>query len=132
MESGEPIIGLVESRQMEDGQINWTWTTKVPLRDDSGQIVGLVGISRGINDLMNAQKARDKLITELQTALADVKTLSGLVPICANCKKIRDDKGFWMQVESYIQRHSQAHFSHGICPDCMKKLYPEFLQNENE
>jgi PAS domain S-box-containing protein len=132
MESGEPIIGLIESRQLKDGQTNWTWTTKVPLRDDSGQIVGLVGITRGINDLMKAQTARDNLIIELQNALADVKTLSGLVPICANCKQIRDDKGYWMQLESYIQERSQARFTHGICPACMKKLYPEFLQNENE
>jgi PAS domain S-box-containing protein len=132
MESGEPIIGLVESRQLEDGQNNWTWTTKVPLRDESGQIMGLVGITREINDLMKAQTERDNLITKLQNALADVKTLSGLVPICANCKQIRDDKGFWMQVESYIQERSQARFSHGICPDCMKKLYPEFVQKEDE
>jgi PAS domain S-box-containing protein len=132
MESGEPIIGLIESRQLEDGQTNWTWTTKVPLRDDSSQIVGLVGITRDINDLMNAQTARDKLIKELQNALADVKTLSGLVPICANCKQIRDDKGFWTQVEFYIQQRSEARFTHGICPDCMKKLYPDFLQKENE
>jgi hypothetical protein len=117
---------------LEDGQTNWTWTTKVPLRDDSSQIVGLVGITRDINDLMNAQTARDKLIKELQNALADVKTLSGLVPICANCKQIRDDKGFWTQVEFYIQQRSEARFTHGICPDCMKKLYPDFLQKENE
>jgi PAS domain S-box-containing protein len=128
MESGEPIIGLIESRQLEDGQTNWTWTTKVPLRDDSGQIVGLVGITRGINDLMKAQTARDNLITELQNALADVKTLSGLVPICANCKQIRDDKGYWTQVEAYIQERSQARFTHGICPACMKKLYPNVKQ----
>jgi PAS domain S-box-containing protein len=132
MESGEPIIGLIESRQLEDGQTNWTWTTKVPLRDDNGQIVGLVGITRGINELMNTQKARDKLITELQNALADVKTLSGLVPICANCKQIRDDKGYWTQIESYIQERSQASFTHGICPACMKKLYPEFVEKGNE
>jgi hypothetical protein len=81
---------------------------------------------------MKAQTERDNLITKLQNALADVKTLSGLVPICANCKQIRDDKGFWMQVESYIQERSQARFSHGICPDCMKKLYPEFIQKEDE
>jgi PAS domain S-box-containing protein len=132
METGKPIIGLLESRPLEDGQINWTWTTKVPLSDGNGQIVGLVGITRSINDIMREQTVRDKLITDLQNALADVKTLSGLVPICANCKKIRDDKGFWMHVESYIQRHSQASFSHGICPDCMKLLYPEFMDREKE
>jgi hypothetical protein len=54
-----------------------------------------------------------------------VKSLSGLLPICASCKKIRDDKGYWSQVESYIQKHSDATFTHGICPDCVKKLYPD-------
>lgn len=62
----------------------------------------------------------------LLAALSKVKLLSGLIPICASCKKIRDDKGYWNQIESYICKHSEAEFSHGICPDCAKKLYPEF------
>ncbi|MCK5340166.1 MAG: hypothetical protein KAJ60_03780, partial [Desulfobulbaceae bacterium] len=62
----------------------------------------------------------------LQEALTKVKTLSGFIPICASCKKIRDDKGYWNQIEAYIQKHSNAEFSHGICPECLKKLYPEF------
>ncbi len=70
---------------------------------------------------------REKLIVELQDALAKIKTLRGLIPICASCKKIRDDQGYWTQVEAYIQDHSEAEFSHGICPECMKKLYPDFL-----
>ena len=75
MTSGEPIIGLVESRQLEDGQTNWTWTTKVPLRDDHGQIVGLVGISRGINDLMKAQQEREKLLANLSDSEHKFRTL---------------------------------------------------------
>jgi hypothetical protein len=73
-----------------------------------------------------AEEERERLIAELQKALSEVKTLSGLLPICASCKSIRDDKGYWKQIESYIKDHSEAEFSHGICPDCMKKLYPEF------
>jgi YesN/AraC family two-component response regulator len=69
---------------------------------------------------------REKLILELQEANAKVKTLSGFLPICASCKKIRDDKGYWNQIETYISEHSEALFSHGICPDCAKILYPEF------
>ena len=68
---------------------------------------------------------RKKVEKELRAALAEVKQLSGLLPICASCKKIRDDKGYWNQIEGYIQEHSEAVFSHGICPDCMKKLYPD-------
>jgi hypothetical protein len=57
-----------------------------------------------------------------------VKSLSGLLPICASCKKIRDDKGYWDQVESYISKHSEATFTHGICPDCIKKWYPDLAE----
>jgi hypothetical protein len=62
---------------------------------------------------------------ELQKALTKIKTLSGLLPICASCKKIRDDQGYWTQLEYYISEHSEAEFTHGCCPECMKKLYPE-------
>jgi len=67
---------------------------------------------------------------ELQIALSQVNQLSGLLPICASCKKIRDDKGYWNQIESYIIKHSEADFSHGICPDCYKDLYPELVNNK--
>lgn len=67
---------------------------------------------------------------ELQQALDKLKTLSGLLPICANCKKIRDDDGYWHQVEAYIRDHSEVEFSHGICPDCKKKLYPDFFKED--
>ena len=62
---------------------------------------------------------------KLQLAFSEVKTLSGLLPICSSCKKIRDDKGYWNQIELFIRDRSEAEFSHGICPDCAKKLYPE-------
>jgi DNA-binding response OmpR family regulator len=75
---------------------------------------------------------RERLIVELREALVHIKTLSGLLPICAGCKKIRDDKGYWSQVESYIARHSEATFTHSLCPDCMKKLYPDILPDEAE
>jgi len=67
--------------------------------------------------------------TQLQEALDNIKTLRGLIPICANCKKIRDDEGFWNQVEVYVRDHTEADFSHGICPDCARELYPELYKN---
>jgi PAS domain S-box-containing protein len=79
-----------------------------------------------ITDRHRAEGERERSIQELQTALARVKMLSGLLPICANCKKIRDDQGYWKQVETYISSHSEATFTHGICPDCTRKLYPEY------
>ena len=66
---------------------------------------------------------------ELKNSIETIKTLRGLIPICANCKKIRDDKGYWNQIESYIQKHSEAEFSHGICPECARKLYPELYKD---
>lgn len=74
------------------------------------------------------EKEREELINELQAALARVKTLSGLLPICASCKKIRDDAGYWQQVEVYIRDHADVEFSHGLCPECAKKLYPDFFE----
>jgi transcriptional regulator with GAF, ATPase, and Fis domain len=70
-------------------------------------------------------KERESLINELRGALAQVKTLRGLLPICAHCKKIRDDHGYWKQIEAYISDHTDADFSHGICPDCLKKCFSE-------
>ncbi len=67
---------------------------------------------------------------ELYKSLEKVKLLSGLLPICASCKKIRDDQGYWLQVEEYISDHSEAIFSHGLCPDCLKKLYPDFYEEK--
>jgi hypothetical protein len=70
--------------------------------------------------------AREReLADRVEKALADVKVLRGLIPICASCKKIRDDRGYWNQLEQYIGDHSEAAFSHGICPDCVRRLYPD-------
>ena len=75
--------------------------------------------------LVHANEKIENQKKELEDALEEIKTLSGFIPICAHCKKIRDDKGYWNQVEQYISKHSEAKFSHSICPDCMKKLYPK-------
>jgi hypothetical protein len=75
-----------------------------------------------------AEDERERIILELKAALDKVNTLSGFLPICASCKKIRDDKGYWNQIEQYISEHSDTEFSHAICPECTKKLYPEFYK----
>lgn len=76
------------------------------------------------NDMMTLRRLNE----ELQAALDNVKTLRGLLPICASCKKIRDDEGYWQQVEVYIRDHSEADFTHGLCPDCLLKIYPDFYE----
>ena len=84
-------------------------------------------LHREIDERKRVEAEREELIVELKQALSEVKQLSGLLPICSNCKKIRDDTGYWGQVEEYITKHSDAKFSHGICPDCMRELYPDMV-----
>jgi len=84
-----------------------------------------------INERKRSEAERENLIIKLQKAISEVKTLSGLLPICASCKKIRDDKGYWNQIEAYIREHSQAEFSHSICPECAKKLYPRLADYDD-
>lgn len=78
--------------------------------------------------LHRLQKDLEKKNAQLEEALAKIRALRGLLPICSNCKKIRDDKGYWHQVEVYVRDHSDVEFSHGICPDCMRALYPEYAK----
>lgn len=78
------------------------------------------------------QEEREALIIELHQALSEIKTLRGIVPICSFCKQIRDDKGYWNQVESYVQKHTEAEFSHGICPKCLAEHYPDLMGEEDE
>lgn len=103
-------------------------TSVRPITDGAGQVTSVVCISKDITDRKQAEADREKLILELTTALAHVRTLSGLLPICASCKKIRDDHGYWTQIESYLRDHSEVQFSHGVCPECADRLYPEIHQ----
>lgn len=92
-----------------------------------------IGLRKEITERKQAEEQRNRLVSDLKKTLSEVKTLRGFLPICSNCKKIRDDKGYWNQIESYIRDRSDAEFSHGICPECAKKLYPDMdLYGENE
>lgn len=82
-----------------------------------------------IDQRKRAEVQREHLIDQLESALKDVRTLSGLIPICANCHRIRDDRGYWLRLEAYIQERSDATFSHSICPECSERLYPEHTTN---
>lgn len=84
-------------------------------------------LKQEIQEKSEAEAALMKERDRLRDTLEQVRTLKGLIPICANCKKIRDDHGYWNQIESYIRAHSDAEFSHGICPECAKKLYPDLV-----
>ncbi len=102
------------------------------VKDEKGEPIALVGIARDITQRKREEDERKKLIADLQDALANVKTLTGLLPICSSCKKIRDDRGYWNQIEVYVRDHSDADFSHGLCPECARKLYPEFVKDDEK
>ena len=102
--------------------------THVTLRDLQRQLAAQnAQLRQEIAERKRAESEREQLIVELQAALANIKTLRGLLPICASCKQIRDDRGYWTEVEVYIRDHTEVEFSHGLCPDCAKKLYPDFF-----
>ena len=98
-----------------------------PIRERELEIIIEIALDRA--EMMRKQ---NMLIRELENAIAKVGTLSGLLPICASCKKIRDDAGYWHQVEEYIHSHSDADFTHGLCPDCARKLYPDIFNGEDD
>jgi len=95
------------------------------------RIQSLVRIKCAEDALREKEKEQQRLISELEKALAEIKTLKGLIPICASCKKILDDKGCWNQLEAYLSKHTDAMFSHGICPECTEKLYPEYVRKKS-
>ncbi|HTK95103.1 MAG TPA: PAS domain S-box protein [Terriglobales bacterium] len=101
----------------------WSYSNVV-VRPDRGEPY-VIGHAVDITERRRAEVDRERLIAELQEALGRVKTLTGLLPICSSCKKIRDDRGQWNHVEAYIRDRSDANFSHGICPDCAHRLYPD-------
>lgn len=84
-----------------------------------------------VTEIRQAEAERERLLADREKALSEIKVLSGLLPICAACKKIRDDSGYWNQIESYIGQHSEAEFSHGLCPDCLRTLYPDLQPEED-
>lgn len=100
------------------------YLTKPPMARDMNRALA-ISVAR-FEEMMELRRIN----AELKEALFTVKTLSGMIPICANCKKVRDDKGCWHQIEEYIRNHSEVEFSHGVCPDCSRQLYPEFVKDK--
>ena len=116
--------------RLPSGREKWIQLTSSPSDQRmDGQTVWS-GVILDITRRKCAEEAKDDLLLKLQEALARVKTLSGLLPICSHCKKIRDDKGYWRQIELYIKERSETEFTHSICPDCAANLYPELLDEK--
>ncbi|MGC8660314.1 MAG: PAS domain-containing protein [Desulfomonilaceae bacterium] len=126
-DSGEHFVEVCEQRLG-----GYFLVSVSPIPDSDGKPLGCVHIARDIGERKREAEEKDRLIRELQRALAEVKKLSGLIPICASCKKIRNDKGYWQQVDEYVSANSDAQFTHSICPDCSRRLYPELYEDEPE
>ncbi len=131
------LLGGVESggevcHRRKDGSEFPVLLSRSPVLDEQGRPIALVGVARDISARKQAEREREELVRQLQDALARIKTLRGLLPICASCKKVRDDQGYWKQIESYIREHSEAEFSHSMCPECMERWYGDLGRTEEE
>ena len=112
-------FGMDYRLKRHDGIYRWIFDRGVPFYSDAGEFLGFIGSCIDITDKRTAQE-------ELKAAKErELKNLRGLMPICAGCHKVRDSKGYWEEVEKYIREHAEIDFSHGLCPDCAKKLYPD-------
>ena len=131
----------IESDMIDEGE--WTFIRKdgsrflsllvvTPLAHEPGKTVGYVGIFRDISERKKSEMEKEMLIAELKKTLAHVKTLSGLIPICAWCKNVRSDTGYWQTVEQYVRLHSEASFSHGVCPSCAEKFKHEIFRTNQK
>ena len=109
-----------------DGNEHYVEIVASPLKNQKGEVLASIEVVRDLTERKKAEKEKEELIKELQSALSEIKTLRGVLPICMHCKEIRDDKGYWNQIEEYISKNSDAEFSHSICPECAKKHYPDF------
>jgi len=118
-----------ETITLADGEFTFI-TVKFPLHDAKGDINAVGGFCTDITDRKKNEEEKENLIARLQQALDEIKTLQGVIPICSFCKKIRDDKGYWDQLENYVTQHTGANFSHSFCPSCVKKHYPELKEDE--
>jgi len=116
----------------KDGSTVWVRCRGIVIRDQTGKPIRMLGAHTDITTLKKTEiKLEEKnrelksLNEELKKALSEIRTLRGLLPICSHCKSIRDDKGLWTRIEAYISDHTNAKFSHGLCPECLKEFYPD-------
>ncbi len=125
---GCPLPKMLKTGQRESAQVQikdgrWMLITVDPIVNSQNEMLSAVHIIRDITADINSEIEKQQLIKNLKVTLDRVKMLSGLIPICSNCKKIRDDKGYWNMLETYIEKYSEALYTHSICPKCSKELY---------
>lgn len=127
--TGETFVSTDEVFVRKDGTLFPISVVSSPIFEN-GNVTASVTSFRDITEQKELEQEREQLILDHMDALSQIKTLSGMLPICASCKRIRDDKGYWNQIESYVEQHSEAEFSHGICPECAKKIYPKYYNEK--
>lgn len=115
--------------RLADGEIRDVEVYSGPIFMNGRKV--LFSIIHDITERKKAEEERDRLILELRDALAHVRTLSGMLPICSSCSKIRDDKGYWKKVADYMSEHADVEFSHGLCPECARTLYPKYFKKRD-
>lgn len=131
------VTSFETKRITADGRILDVWLTATALLNEKGLPIAVATTERDITEQKQSIKVKNELIKELQKtnsqlqkALAETKTLRGIIPICMICKQIRNDKGFWEQVEVYVHNHTEADFSHGICPNCLQEKFPKVYKKK--
>lgn len=132
-EAGKAPVFEVEHR-LRAANGGWCWILNwggIVERDAEGRPLRACGTHLDITRRKEAELDRERLILSLERALEVVKVLRGIIPICMGCKRIRDDQGYWQQLEAYLQEHSDAQFSHGLCSECRRRLYPELEDDRN-
>lgn len=131
-ENHDASYSLQKKFKRKGGSFIWTQVTITFLYDEAGKPQYGLWIIEDMTERKRAEQEREELIVSLQKALAEVKTLGGLIPICSSCKRIRDDKGYWNLLEKYLSEHSDATVSHGICPECERQLYPQLYDEHGQ
>lgn len=127
---GKPVLKEVVDIEAFDGSRKTILNSAVRVTDELDRPVGAIFVNQDITEEIRQKEEREGLISRLEEAMANVRTLKGLLPICASCKKIRDDAGYWNRIEDYVRDHADVRFSHGICPECAARLYPEYAASD--
>ena len=126
--SGGQALSFENRYLCKDGSFRWlTWNARADLEQQL-----IYSVARDVTAAKQAEAERERLVSELQSALAEIKVLREILPICSYCRKIRDDNDYWLTVESYISHHTNTRFSHGVCPDCMRMYVEADLDQSQE
>ena len=120
-------VTIEVQESLKGGGYLWEELSASFIRDTNGKPTAVMGVTRDIEARKKVELEKAEKMEQLQQALAEIKTLQGMLPICSACKRIRDDAGYWQIIEGYIEKHTTAQFTHSICPECSKKLYPDLV-----